>query len=392
MRVIGLISGTSYDAIDVAAAEFIRDGAELWLHPLGFREFPFPDSVRDEIAAVLPPHAIDVERVCRLANRLGQAFAEAAGHGLAELADGRADLVVSHGQTVFHWVEHGRARGTLQLGEPAWIAHRTGLPVLSDLRAADIVRGGHGAPLAPTLDTLLLPPGPTTRAALNLGGIANLTVIHPDGSLLGYDIGPANALIDAACLALRGMPYDADGALAASGTVLPGLLDELLAEPYYAAPPPKSTGKELFSWPYLRRYLDRLAAPPAPQDVVATVTELTARVVADAADRHRVTELVASGGGTRNPVLMSRIAALGAGRWVVRRIDEYGLPSAAKEAYLMALIGYLSWHGLPGALPTATGAASPAVLGSFTPGRAPLRLPEPAESMPSRLRIGQPQP
>ncbi|MGH3658461.1 MAG: anhydro-N-acetylmuramic acid kinase, partial [Micromonosporaceae bacterium] len=268
MKVIGMISGTSYDAVDVAAAEFTRTGDVLWLDPLGDLELLYPDGVRDAIAGVLPPAPSSAERICQLTTRLGKVFAETAVKGVG-LAGGDADLVVSHGQTVYHWVADGHARGTLQLGEPAWIAERTGLPVLSNLRSADIARGGHGAPLAPTLDALLLPPASTPGAALNLGGIANLTVIRPDGSLLGYDVGPANALIDAAGTELAGVPYDAGGAIARSGRVLPDLLDALLAEPYYAAPPPKSTGKELFSWPYLRRHLEQLTSPPSAPDVLA---------------------------------------------------------------------------------------------------------------------------
>ncbi len=389
MRVIGMISGTSHDAVDVAAAEFAADGDNLWLRPLGALEIPYPEDLRQRIADILPPRPTSVGEVCRLATALGQAFADAAERALAELALGRADLVVSHGQTVFHWVDGGRALGTLQLGEPAWIAERTGLPVLSDLRTRDIARGGQGAPLVPAFDRLLLAPGAAPRAALNIGGIANLTVVHPDGTLLGYDIGPGNALIDAV-VALAGMPCDVDGRLAGSGHVVPDLLEALLREPYYAMPPPRSTGKELFCWDYLRGYVERLTdGPPSVADLVATVTELTARVVAAEAARHGIAELVCSGGGTRNPVLMERIATLGAGRWRVKTIDGYGVPSAAKEAYAFALLGYLSWYGLPGSVPAATGARTAAVLGSFTPGSVPLRLPEPLATPPCRLVIGR---
>jgi anhydro-N-acetylmuramic acid kinase len=384
-----MISGTSYDAVDVAVAKFIPDGDTLWWEPLGALEIPYPEELREQIAALLPPQPTNIERVCRLTTALGQAFAAAAERALAELADGHADLVVSHGQTVFHWVEDGLALGTLQLGEPAWIAERTGLPVLSDLRTRDIARGGQGAPLVPIFDALLLEPQPANRATLNLGGIANLTLIRHDGSLLGYDTGPGNALIDAATAALTGARCDVDGRLARAGEVRQDLLDTLLDEPYYAARPPKSTGKELFCWEYLRERLERLPDHLPVADVVATVTELTAWVVGVEAVRHSVTELVCSGGGTRNPVLMERLAALGAGRWRVRTIEEYGVPSAAKEAYAFALLGYLSWHGLPGSVPAATGARAPALLGSFTPGARPLRLPEPLTTPPRRLLIRQ---
>lgn len=381
MKIVGLMSGTSYDGVDVAAAEFSRDGDTLRLRPLGTASLDYDDGLRAEIGALLPPGGTTIEAVCRLDNRLGEVFAEAAAVGV-ELAGGRVDAVVSPGQTVFHWIEAGRARGTLQLGAPARVAARVGVPVLSDLRSADIAAGGQGAPLVPAFDALLLDPGgpdgggdeqrrsgPAVgpRAALNLGGIANLTVVAPGAPVLGYDVGPANALLDAAARRFLGRPCDLDGARAAAGRVHPGLLELLLAEPYYAAPPPKSTGKELFHAGYLDGMLAALGAPVAADDVLATLTELTARAVAAECDRFGVTEVVAAGGGVRNPTLWGRLAALGDGRWRLRTTDELGVPAQAKEAYAFALLGWLSWHGLPGAIPSVTGARRAAVLGSWTP-------------------------
>jgi len=423
-RVVGLMSGTSYDGIDVAVADLCLDGEEVLLRPRGALEQPHSAEVRDLLTEVLPPATTTLEQVCRLDTLLGQAFAEAAARGIAELAGGHADLVVSHGQTVFHWVEDGRARGTLQLGQPAWIAERTGVPVVSDLRSRDITLGGQGAPLVSILDVLLLPPGPRAKAALNLGGIANMTLIRPDGSVLAYDLGPANALIDLACRRYFGEPYDVDGRRAASGTVHDALLAALLDDPYFDLPPPKSTGKELFHAGYLDR---RLAAHPElpPADIVATVTELTARLVARECAAHAVGELVVSGGGVRNSWLMRRIAeltgatSLGAGSpgaepaaveqavldsadadspkagltdpggrgLVLRPIDDLGLPADSKEAYAFALLGFLTVHGLPATVPACTGARSAALLGSLTPGSGPLLLPSPAGSVPTRLRI-----
>ncbi|WP_198166844.1 anhydro-N-acetylmuramic acid kinase, partial [Micromonospora rifamycinica] len=188
---------------------------------------------------------------------------------------------------------------------------------------------------------------------------------------LGYDVGPANALLDAAARRFLDQPCDVDGARAAAGRVHPGLLALLLAEPYYAAAPPKSTGKELFHPGYLDDRLAALAEPVARDDVFATVTELTARTVAAACDGHGVTEVVAAGGGVRNPTLWGRLAALGAGRWELRTTAELGVPTQAKEAYAFALLGWLSWHGLPGAVPSVTGARRAAVLGSWTPSGPP---------------------
>ncbi|MGK5676593.1 anhydro-N-acetylmuramic acid kinase [Micromonospora sp. URMC 106] len=387
MKIVGLMSGTSYDGVDVAAAEFTAEGDTLWLRPLGHRSLDYDDALRAAIGEVLPPGSTTIEAVCRLDNRLGEVFAEAAAVGV-ELAGGTVDAVVSPGQTVFHWVSDGRAHGTLQLGAVARVAARVGVPVLSDLRSADVAAGGQGAPLVPAFDALLLDPadGAAPRAALNLGGIANLTVLAPGAPVLGYDVGPANALLDAAARRLLGRPCDLDGARAAAGRVHPGLLDALLAEPYYAAPPPKSTGKELFHAGYLEARLAALGEPVPADDVLATLTELTARVVAAECDRHGVAEVVAAGGGVRNRTLTARLAALGAGRWRLRTTDELGVPAQAKEAYAFALLGWLSWHGLPGALPSVTGATRAAVLGSWTPSGPAFRG-APAAAAPRRLRI-----
>ncbi|KOX07438.1 anhydro-N-acetylmuramic acid kinase [Micromonospora sp. NRRL B-16802] len=360
------MSGTSYDGVDVVAAEFTTEGDTLWLRPLGHRGLDYDEALRAQIAALLPPGATTIEAVCQLDNRLGEVFADAAAVGL-ELAGGTADAVVSPGQTVFHWIADGAARGTLQLGAVARVAARVGVPVLSDLRSADIAAGGQGAPLVPAFDALLLDGAAGPRAAVNLGGIANLTVVAPEAPVLGYDVGPANALLDAAAWRFLDQPCDIDGARAAAGRTHERLLADLLAEPYYAAPPPKSTGKELFHAGYLDRHLAALGEPVPVDDLLATLTELTARVVAAECDRHRVVEVIAAGGGVRNPTLLGRLAALGAGRWTLRGIDEWGVPAQAKEAYAFALLGWLSWHGLPGAIPSVTGATRGAVLGSWTP-------------------------
>jgi anhydro-N-acetylmuramic acid kinase len=387
MRVIGIMSGTSYDAIDVAAADLELQDDVVSLHPRGSVTVSFSEELRESIGSALPPARTSYEEVCRLDNELGQVFAAAAARGLDELCDGRADLVVSHGQTMYHWVDDdGTARGTLQLGQPAWIAERTGLPVVSDLRSRDVARGGHGAPLVSMFDVLLLAGRPGRGGALNLGGIANLTVVDAEEPPFAFDIGPANALIDAATLHLCGEPYDAGGEHAARGRVHEGLLKSLLAEPYYEKPAPKSTGKELFHWAYLQ---DRLGQnePVAADDVVATVTELTARLVAEELRRHRVDEVFASGGGVHNPWLMQRIGAVAPDGCRLATIDELGVSPDDKEAYAFTLLGFLTVNGLPGTVPSCTGATGPSVLGTITPGASPLRLPEPSPQMPTRLVV-----
>jgi len=387
MRVVGLMSGTSHDAVDAAAADLALDGDCLLLRPLGMVSEPYPRKLRRALTGALPPAATTLAEVCRLDTRIGQVFAELAVRADRELCEGRAELVVSHGQTVYHWVEEGRVHGTLQIGAPAWIAEATGCPVVSDLRSRDVAAGGQGAPLVSIVDVLWLRGRAGVSAALNLGGIANLTVAGAAGDPVAFDTGPANALADAAVHALTEgrMDYDEDGLLAARGRVDEALLGRLLDEPYYAKPPPKTTGKELFHWPYLR---DALAAcGPLPlEDVVATVTRLTARTVADAVRSARAGEVVASGGGTRNPTLMAMLRAE-LGGVPLHTSDELGLPSAAKEAYAFAVLGFLTVHGLSGTVPACTGARRPSILGSVTPGSRGLPRPLAAAEQPRRLRI-----
>ncbi|WP_159942909.1 MULTISPECIES: anhydro-N-acetylmuramic acid kinase [unclassified Nocardiopsis] len=391
MIVLGLSSGTSADGIDVAAARLDLDGDLVYLAPLGHRTVPYPDDLRRELRAALPPAATTLEAVCRLDTGIGRAFADAARRADEDLAGGAADLVASHGQTLFHWVEGATAHGTLQLGQPAWIAEATGLPVVSDPRAADVAAGGHGAPLASLLDALLLADRPAPVAALNLGGIANATVVRPGAAPVAFDTGPGNALLDTAARRVSGgrADFDADGALARSGRPDPVLLDLLLSEPYYRLDPPKSTGPELFGPRHLDAALAR-ASVPDPADLLATLTELTALTAARALRPYRVAEVFASGGGTRNPALMERLAA----RLHPARLDTadaLGLDGDAKEAYLFALIGFFTWHGLPATLPGCTGARRATVSGRLTPGAGPLRLPDPAPAVPRRLLVRAPE-
>jgi anhydro-N-acetylmuramic acid kinase len=388
MTVIGMISGTSYDAIDAAVADLDLTGDEIVCHPRGLHSADVPGPLRARIAAALPPHRTTLEEVCKLDTEIGQLFGAVAAQADQEYAGGTADLVVSHGQTVYHWVDGTHALGTLQLGAAAWVAEATGVATVSDLRTRDITRGGHAAPLASTLDALLVLGDDVRRGSLNLGGIANITVRAVDGAIIAYDIGPAGALIDSAVAdATAGAErMDTDGARANRGTVSSALLAAFLAEPYYGLPAPKSTGKELFHADYVRDVVKQSGIEVSTDDLVATLTELTARLVAGACAEYGLTELVVAGGGVRNPALMRRIRELSA-PVAIRPIDEFGLPAQGKEAYLFALLGYLSVHGLPGTIASATGAREGSILGSLTPGRSPLRLPPPATVRPRRLVI-----
>ena len=412
MIIAGLMTGTSANGLDIVIAEFLPDptvgsdlvGADpttLSVRILAEREAAFDPELGSDILRLLEPADIPLSLVSSVDARLGR-FAAAAVAELCAEADLRPDLVVSHGQTVRHDISDGRVTSTLQLGQPAFIAERLGVPVLSDVRSRDVAAGGQGAPLVGMLDSLLLSamsetsaeatePSPTAAptAVLNLGGIANITVIAADRDPIAFDTGPANALIDILARRMTDgrQGFDRDGALAAAGTVDEDLLADLLAEPFYSRPAPKSTGKELFHGDYLDSFL---TAHPhlGDHDVIATVTALTARTIAEACHRYEVTTVIASGGGTRNPELMRRLRReLGAGVGVKGTYEAFGLPEGSKEALLMGLIGWLSWHSLDGTEPSLTGASGPRIAGRFTPGDGPLQLPEPLHRRPSRLRL-----
>jgi anhydro-N-acetylmuramic acid kinase len=408
VKVLGLISGTSHDGIDAAVVDFTLRGEILHGHVTATSSTPYDPDLRARIRAALPPAGTTLAEVCALDTLIGQAFADAAA------AAPPVDAVCSHGQTVYHWVDatrtlDTRVLGTLQLGQPAWIAERLGVPVVADVRIRDIAAGGQGAPLVSYLDTLLLADLPGRPAALNLGGIANVTVpTHPAGSAspaglpspvpgatggpLAWDTGPANALIDAAVLRTGAHPagYDVDGAIAARGRVHEDLLADLLAEPYYRLPAPKSTGKELFHDGYVDPYLDRALArhrrAVKPADLIATLTALTARTVADAVRSAGVDTLVVSGGGAANPTMVAMLGAELPGVRIVASA-ELGAPGDAKEAIAFALIGWQTLHGLSATLPSCTGARGARVLGTITPGTGALRLPAAPAAAPAVLRL-----
>ncbi len=386
MRILGMISGTSHDGIDAAVVEFDEQSGHLTGKVIHSTSTPYPPALRARLIQALPPAATTLAEMCELDTLVGQRFAQAA---LETIRDaGPVDLVVSHGQTVYHWVEGGQARGTLQIGQPAWIAEATGTPVLSDVRVRDITAGGHGAPLVSYLDALLLAGHEGTAAALNLGGIANMTVVSRDSDLFAYDIGPANALIDAVVVGreLGDMGYDVDGRIAATGMVDKDLLEVFLDDPYFQLPAPKSTGKEYFHLPYIEDTLKAAGAGPRDADLLATLTELTVRSVARDVQAHGIDLVVASGGGCRNGVLMEGLRRALPGV-VITQSDEYGAPADDKEAIAFALIGWCTAHGLPGTVPSGTGARDGRILGSLTPGIGPLVLPAPATSAPRTLTL-----
>lgn len=378
MRVLGLLSGTSHDGIDVVVVDFTEEGGALHGTVLHDDSIPYDPALRARLVAALPPAPTTLAEVCELDTLIGQAFAYVGADAAASV--GGVDAVCTHGQTVYHWVEGGRARGTLQIGQPAWIAEAVGAPVVSDVRIRDITAGGHGAPLVSFLDELLLRGRAGVSAALNLGGIANITIVG--SGLSAYDVGPANALVDAviAAYGLNPLGYDEDARIAQAGSVDGELLEALLADPYYALSAPKSTGKEHFHLDYVRAQVDALGRDIPVADLVRTLTELTVRTVAQDVRTAGVGFLAVSGGGCHNPLIMAGLRAALPDTEVVLA-DELGASADAKEAILFALIGWCTMHGVPAVIPGGTGAREPRILGTITPGAGPLRMPEPVAEL-----------
>jgi anhydro-N-acetylmuramic acid kinase len=389
MRVLGLISGTSHDGIDAAVVDFTagdasaESGVALQGTVLASTSVPYSPELRARLIAALPPAQTTLAEVAELDTLIGQAFAEVAADIAAEV--GGVDAVCSHGQTVYHWVDGAHALGTLQIGQPAWIAERVGTPVVSDIRIRDITAGGHGAPLVSFLDELLLRTRGGVSAALNLGGISNMTVVRPDG-LVAYDIGPANALVDAVIVehALNPLGYDDDARIARTGRVDEALLTALLADPYYALTPPKSTGKEHFHLGYVHEHLAAQGREIPVEDVVRTFTELTVQTVARDVSAAGIGFLAVSGGGCRNPLILDGLRAALPGTQVVLA-DELGAPADSKEAILLALIGWCTMHGVAAIVPGGTGAREPRILGTITPGAGPLVMPQPVPGIESLI-------
>lgn len=389
MKIIGMISGTSFDGIDVACCEFTQDGDVIGLRQVGFSSFEYPADLHQMIADSMPPRSVDMERVCVLDTLIGQAFSRAAQSAISEFSF-QPDLIVSHGQTLFHWIDSNHeAKGTLQLGEASWIAEDTGVQVLSNIRARDVAAGGHGAPLVSILDQLLLGYGEKPEGALNLGGISNITIAGRSMEPMAYDIGPANGLLDAAISAYSEgkASFDEDGRLAAAGVVDSELLESFLKEPYYSLPSPKSTGKELFHLPYLIAHAGPVHSWKI-ENLMATLLELTVETVAREVEKYSLSKLYVAGGGSANPFMMKRMQER-LTKCEVLSIAELGIDPRAKESVTFALIGYLTLHGLPGQIPSCTGASGERLLGSLTPGAGPLQIPLPSASAPTRIRVAK---
>jgi anhydro-N-acetylmuramic acid kinase len=398
--VAGLMSGTSADGIDVALVRIAEpdegrhSSGARHIRLLGHASHPYATSVRRAILSAMNAPSASVADLARLNALLGELYADAV---LATQQQFRAkvELIGCHGQTLYHQGEQRQFLGrkvstTWQTGEGATIAARVGVPVVSDFRPADMAASGKGAPLVPYLDYLWFRDERVGRIVQNIGGIANLTAI-PAGArpedIIAFDTGPGNMVIDAVTQELFGKPFDRDGKTAASGRVLASIVDQTLNRKFFLARPPKTAGREEFGREFVGNFL-RECKGSRKHDIVATATFLTARSITDAVSRYvlqapptsgkigqkrgthagsRFREIVLSGGGARNSTLVAmlaeEVAPLGI---VVRFSDEFGLPSAAKEAVAFAVLAYETWNRRPSNVPSATGAKRPAVLGKIS--------------------------
>jgi len=363
---LGLISGTSADGIDAALVRFASR-----IEVIAARTFPYPDDLSARIVALARSAAtIKLDDLGHLDVEIGECFADAA---LALLRDAgisprEVAALGSHGQTVRHW-PNGLHPFTMQIGDPNVIAERTGIATVADFRRADMAAGGQGAPLLPALHAAVLADAATPRAILNLGGIANLTLLNPGKPVAGFDTGPANCLLDAWSQRVRGTPRDDGGAWARSGRVDKALLEHLLADPYFAAQPPKSTGREYFNLDWLDA---RASAGIDAADVQATLLQLSAQSIANALRTHapHVRELYACGGGVHNPTLMDAIRA----ELPDAKVDTtaaLGLDPDFVEAVGFAWLARARLENIPGNLPSVTGARGPRVLGVVYMGGGP---------------------
>ena len=367
---LGMISGTSADGIDVAIARFHDAPAPRAELAFG-RTYAWDPALREvlvELGQRAP--ALTLDEIGTLETRIGQAFADAAESAIRDSGIDRATLgaIGSHGQTLRHRPDgprgDGQHRFTLQLGDASLIAETTGVRTVADFRRRDVAAGGHGAPLLPALHAALLAAPGEDRAVLNLGGIANLTLLPADGGAVrGFDTGPANGLMDAWCLRHVGEGYDRGGSFAASGRVDPGLLARLLDDPYFALPAPKSTGRDQFHLAWVE---SKLGGDETPADVQATLLALTTATVAEAlrATLPGAQRVIACGGGVHNPALMQALADALPGT-LVESTAVHGIDPDMVEALGFAWLARQAVLGRPGNLPSVTGARGWRVLGAI---------------------------
>jgi len=367
---IGLISGTSMDAIDAA----LVDIEDTHLALRAFLEVPYEATLRERLEYLIRSRCAPVDEIGALNTALGQAFADAALRLLATSNITASDVTAigSHGQTIGHAVE-GPNPYTLQIADPSVIAYRTGILTVADFRSKDVAADGQGAPLVPGFHEHLFRNEERDLAVVNIGGIANVSLLARDPSrpLLGFDCGPGNTLMDLWIRRHRGVDFDDNGQWAARGTPNDDLLAQLLASPYFARRPPKSTGRELFHLDWLDQQLSAFGKSLEPVDVQATLAALTVYSIVSDIDRYlpACTDVAVCGGGVRNSDLMRRLQIAARKSRAVYTTDAIGLPAAAIEAITFAWLASRRLAGLTGNVPSVTGANAPVVLGAvYEPG------------------------
>ena len=372
---IGLMSGTSLDGVDGVVVDFSAPNLQV----LATASLAFEAPLRAELLALNSPSDNELHRAALAGNRIAAAYAQVVNQLCQQLASRGLDAahiraIGAHGQTVRHqpqrWSDNPEGVGyTLQINNPALLAELTGMTVVADFRSRDVAAGGQGAPLVPAFHQYVFGQPDQTVAVLNLGGIANLSVLPGNSAepVLGFDCGPGNALMDAWCQQHTGQPFDSGGAWAASGQCLPELLALLLSEPYFSLPPPKSTGRDLFNWSWLQHKLQNFATT-RPQDVQTTLTELTASACTTSVNSYAKNSksLIVCGGGAFNHHLMQRLQS-GLPGIRVSPSDPHGLPPLEVEAAAFAWLARQAITGGPGNLPSVTGASGTRVLGAIYP-------------------------
>lgn len=378
MIVAGIMSGTSADGINVALVRITESKSNLKVRLLGHSEYPYPKNVRRAVLAAMNSERASVADLSRLNFLLGELYADAVIKAQKQFRL-KAQLAGCHGQTIYHQGQLAKFLGrsistTWQTGEGAILAARLGIPVVSDFRPADMAAGGKGAPLVPYLDYMIYRDKRVGRILQNIGGIANLTAIPANASLskiFAFDTGPGNMVMDLVMDRLFKKPFDKDGAIAFSGKPIESVVSNLLKSKFFSAKPPKTAGREEFGREFAQEFI-RSCGRANANDILATAAALSARSITQAIQRFvlpraNFSELIASGGGTKNPTLMAMLAnALSPLGIKLRFSDEFGIPAEAKEAVAFAVMAHQTWHHRPSNVPSATGAKKPAILGKVS--------------------------
>ncbi len=367
-KIIGLMSGTSCDSIDAGLCEVYPDLSCKLITGINYK---YPEHIRAKIFNLFNGQA-DIQDVCQMNFAIGRCFADACKLLISEHE--KPDLIASHGQTIYHFPYDDRLdginlRSTLQIGESSVIAEETGCMVISNFREADIAAGGDGAPLVCFADEKWFKPLKKNVCVQNIGGISNVTVVSKGNDTFGFDTGAGNIIIDYCANKFFGMPCDKDGAIANEGSISESWLECLLQDEYYFKNPPKTTGREYFSPKYIENALK--FGPKDPKDILATVTALTAKSIAQAYERFiypqmDIEEVIIGGGGAYNPTLMKYLRHYLPKHVNLKTHDDYGISNNFKEVMAFALLGYCNYYGIPANLPSCTGAQKRVVLGKVT--------------------------